>query len=963
MMNTNLFKGMTGESLSKEQYAEWKKLRRQAGDLLESSGDEEELSFSALDTSQDDMEVDSRASVSVSNLEDVSLGNMKQLSLMDVDTITTKYFTGEIEFSVFSEMMEQFGQAREQLLSGEQGEVSLNDNNQDVLTEEEEQGDEEGDKSDTPSVEDEEEEDDDDEEDDEDIPVNDDDEEWTPNKASKSPKKAKKKKNIVKVKILSPRQKKAMLTSPLSSMKKQKYKKKKRKGGDLPKHLQGLMGEAHLKFARGEHEEAVKMCMEVIRLAPMAAEPFQTLGLLYEELGDMQKSMQFSLIAAHLRPQDSEEWGRLAEISVEMGELKQAVTCFTKALKYDPTNIAYATERCALLEQLKEPKKVLEGFHYILKILPKTEGDKYLQIARDMAKVYHESSEAEKAIQTLREAFKEHPNKITSEDVNLLLELLMSQKMYKVSLEILMKHCGVVFYLADDTKWLGTDETGALDTEKLTRCTVSEWLPIDLRVKLVVCLIHLELYELAKYVRSPLQEESAESSGDLYLDVAEAYMHLGRYKDARPILEMLVKTKNYSLAAVWLRYAECLSILGEVDRSEEAYAKVVELAPNHTEARVALSNLQQQMGRADEAIRTLTTEMVEQAPLTNEERWLLLHKCMMLYSHKKLDEFISNGKKLIISHMQELYNPECFKVVLSYHTPKHRIEALRMLAKNKPDLMKTKNPSTAGKGLSKDELWDIFVKVFDVLVEEGKLSELEELAVLGLSCPLFTSDETMARETEDMCVLAFMMNKNGQFAYRFVKEICLREFDNVNAWNLFCQVMLFSADLRHNRFCLRLSMRHPDHLQLGILNGHISMVSGSFKHSIGEYTSALRHDPNNALLNLCIGLTFVHMAAQKFADKRHALLTQGCSFLHKYMDLRGECQEAYYNLGRAMHQLDLKYAAVYYYKKALNTPPAIVDDEGIFDLRREAAYNLSQIYRASKSDDYARMLLQQYCVV
>lgn len=62
------------------------------------------------------------------------------------------------------------------------------------------------------------------------------------------------------------------------------------------------------------------------------------------------------------------------------------IFCFV-ALKYDPTNIAYATERCALLEQLKEPKKVLEGFHYILKILPKTEGDKYLQIARDMAKV------------------------------------------------------------------------------------------------------------------------------------------------------------------------------------------------------------------------------------------------------------------------------------------------------------------------------------------------------------------------------------------------------------------------------------------------------------------------------------------------------------------------------------------------------------------------------------------------
>lgn len=34
----------------------------------------------------------------------------------------------------------------------------------------------------------------------------------------------------------------------------------------LPRHLQGLMGEANMKFARGETDEAIKMCMEVVRL-------------------------------------------------------------------------------------------------------------------------------------------------------------------------------------------------------------------------------------------------------------------------------------------------------------------------------------------------------------------------------------------------------------------------------------------------------------------------------------------------------------------------------------------------------------------------------------------------------------------------------------------------------------------------------------------------------------------------
>lgn len=33
----------------------------------------------------------------------------------------------------------------------------------------------------------------------------------------------------------------------------------------LPKDLRGLMGEANLAYARGAHEDAIKMCMEVVR--------------------------------------------------------------------------------------------------------------------------------------------------------------------------------------------------------------------------------------------------------------------------------------------------------------------------------------------------------------------------------------------------------------------------------------------------------------------------------------------------------------------------------------------------------------------------------------------------------------------------------------------------------------------------------------------------------------------------
>ena len=94
-----------------------------------------------------------------------------------------------------------------------------------------------------------------------------------------------------------------------------KRKKKVASGGRrkrLEPALQGLMGEANLRFARGDVETAERMCMEVIRQDPSAPEPFQTLATLYEEQGEIEKSLQFGLLAAHLAPQDGEEWARLA---------------------------------------------------------------------------------------------------------------------------------------------------------------------------------------------------------------------------------------------------------------------------------------------------------------------------------------------------------------------------------------------------------------------------------------------------------------------------------------------------------------------------------------------------------------------------------------------------------------------------------------------------------------------------
>ena len=194
-----------------------------------------------------------------------------------------------------------------------------------------------------------------DEDGDEEDDVDDGEEEWMP---------------AVKKKKKSSKKEQEKFESDLVQTQRQQLSKKKKKLGAkkrrLDPALQGLMGEANLRYARGDKETAVRMCMEVIRQDPTAPEPFQTLSTLYDGGEDQEKSLQFALIAAHLAPQDPDDWARLADMSLELGDLKQASICYKKAIEANVENLHFHWERCNLLEQLGDVKAALRGYKRLL---------------------------------------------------------------------------------------------------------------------------------------------------------------------------------------------------------------------------------------------------------------------------------------------------------------------------------------------------------------------------------------------------------------------------------------------------------------------------------------------------------------------------------------------------------------------------------------------------------------------
>uniref|UniRef100_A0A8D0HPS2 Ral transcription factor IIIC subunit 3 n=1 Tax=Sphenodon punctatus TaxID=8508 RepID=A0A8D0HPS2_SPHPU len=698
-----------------------------------------------------------------------------------------------------------------------------------------------------------------------------------------------------------------------------KMMKEKRPRSKLPRALRGLMGEANIRFARGEHEEAILMCMEIIRQAPLAHEPFSTLAMIYEDQGDMEKSLQFELIAAHLNPSDTEEWVRLAEMSLEQDNIKQAIFCYTKALKYDPTNVRYLWERSSLYEQMGEHKMAMDGYRRILNLLSPFDGEHFMQLARDMAKSYYETNDVMSAIEIIEEAFGKHQSLVSMEDVNIAAELYISNKQYDKALAVITDFSGIVLEKEESEKGSSVE-----DKEKVT-CSIPDGVPIDITVKLMVCLVHLNILEPLNPLLTTLVEQNPEDMGDLYLDVAEAFLDVGEYNSALPLLSSLVCSERYNLAVVWLRHAECLKALGYMERAAESYAKVVDLAPLHLDARISLSTLQQQLGRPEKALEALEPmydpdTLAQDANAAQQELKLLLHRSTLLYSQGKMYGYVDTLLTMLAMLLKVAMNRAQVCLISSSKSGERHLYLIKVSRDKISDNDHQETANCDAKAifavltsvLTKDDWWNLLLKAIYSLCDLSRYKEAELLVDSSLEYYSFYDDRQKRKELEYFGLSAAILDKNFRKAYNYIRIMLMENVNKPQLWNIFNQVTMHSQDVRHHRFCLRLMLKNPDNHALCVLNGHNAFVSGSFKHALGQYVQAFRTNPDEPLHSLCIGLTFFHMASQKYVLKRHALLVQGFSFLQRYLSLRGPCQESFYNLGRGLHQLGLVYVAIHY---------------------------------------------------
>ena len=733
---------------------------------------------------------------------------------------------------------------------------------------------------------------------------------------------------------------------------------RRRKYARLPPGLLGLMGEANLRFARGDRDTAEKMCHEIIKQFPTAPGPYQTLAQIYEH--DTEKSLQFALLGAHLSPPDAEEWLRLAAISKQRDDYRQEMICYTQAIADDPHNFDSHLKRMELLDKLENMKypiqtlhiTKLKCYHKIVTSLPPSEGETIMKYAKLAVTQYHNNNEMERALTVMTSAYKKCPSLFNLEDLNIFLELLIGQKQFHTCIEIFVANAGVE--IEAEIQTVKNAEGNIEEQTNYLNCSLPNSLPIDLKSKLLVCFIHLGAINLVQTLLNDFLSNDVEKAGDLYMDIEEALSSTGHHELAIQLLEPLVRNNSFDLGAVWLKHAECLYMLGRESDAINSFYKVLKHAPQHPDARRKLYSILEKKGRIDEAL-----QMLEQDFKYVVNANLLYEQCLALKKYNKWLKYLEVGEALLsktfvrFRHQEEL-NMAC-KARCGIDLI-HNFRTMRGESQYHENDIHFDEDETFK--FTPQEEWIFFLEMLETASKFKKYFAMQRLT-FGAMMSKGLSSHRM--DIEFYCLQACLLNNDNHNAFRFIREFA-QKHPSARSWNLLNLVINYIDRNTHSKFLLRLFQRDSGNVVKNLFLGNNFLISGRYLVALKyylEYHEKCR-DPLSAFL---IAVTILVMAAQRTVDKHHNLILQGMAYMQTYRNLRNCEQEANYNMGRVYQMLNINNLAIEYYERALACEYITkCDQHGVIDLTKETAYNLYLLYK-DHSPVMARKYLLNYLVI
>ncbi|MCL7043412.1 hypothetical protein MKW94_027674 [Papaver nudicaule] len=796
-------------------------------------------------------------------------------------------------------------------------------------------------------------------------------------------------------------------------------KKKGRKRGSrnkLSPEVTKKLGEANIFYAKRQYEQAIPILKAVIMLAPNLSETYHTLGLVYEEIGDKRKAMNFYMLASHLAPKEHPSlWKRLVALSIEQGNTGMATYCLSKAIKADPEDLGLRFDRASLHVELGEYQKAAESYNQIVGLCPENVE------ARSMAaKMFNTCGQVEQSISILEDYIKERTSDPQWSLIDLLATILMENNEHFKALQQI-EHARSIY------------------------CS-KEQLPLSLSVKAGICHVHLGNIGQAEKLFMILQMKHNGDTTGLIAAVGNTFMNLGHYDSALKYYFLLKEIDQNGDGFLHMKIARCYLSLKDRRQAIAFFNRSLgtKAMEGDVDARLTLASLLlEEENKEDEVIKLLSppedfasttdTSSMPLKPWWNNAK-VKMQLARIYHSRGMLEDFVEailpsvretlfteslNQKVRSKKRLSKSVLSERVKLLDNHHTddvfrgfrplaaPSELLKAFRAKKslQKKAALKEERKAAVIAAGLDwhsddsdeesrqqalrepplpkllkDDEHYQLILDLCKALASLQRY--WEALEIINHSLKLADSAFPLEKKQELRSLGAQVAYNttdptSGYDCARFIVQQHPRSFA---AWNCYYKVIsrLENRLAKHVKFLHNMRCTHTDCVPPMIIFGHQLTNISQHQAAAREYLEAYKIMPDSSLINLCVGTALINLALGFRLQNKHQCLAQGFAFLFSNLRLSDSSQEALYNVGRACQHVGLVTLAVSYYEKVLemrqkdyplpklpNEDSSIQETKksGYCDLRREAAYNLHLIYKKSGSLDLARQVLKDHCTL
>eukprot|EP01126_Amoeba_proteus_P024718 TRINITY_DN2482_c0_g1_i15.p1 TRINITY_DN2482_c0_g1~~TRINITY_DN2482_c0_g1_i15.p1 ORF type:complete len:516 (+),score=77.64 TRINITY_DN2482_c0_g1_i15:1405-2952(+) len=491
-------------------------------------------------------------------------------------------------------------------------------------------------------------------------------------------------------------------------------------------------------------------------------------------------------------------------------------------------------------------------------------------------------------------------------------------------------------------------------------------LPADLVANYGICKIYMkELTAASMSFKKLRSEECAVSSyPDLFYEIAQTYYRVNEPGLALNYYRELEEVEAYNQPALWFREATCLTETGQYNAAIGLYQRILDASPDTEEAVLAMADLYNKLNENQKAIEVVNMYLENREDFGGSMEEVVETTEKFTNDLQSRDQAIGVVVQKAFNHFScgeyEIFIHLCLPIL---NDTSLRTGIFRRL-KTARTCEQERHP-TGQKGQSIVELlgmsryFQLLAKIGVSLIWCGRGGEAGEL--LEIHCTYvrrledYCFDSVQSRSLKWIICKAYLSCKDYREAMRYVRQLCSSNPTSVGVWNTYHLLAILTRDkVSNSKFLNRLMASHPRSLPLLMAYGHHYHTTGSYKLALDKYVEAYKVDPKLPIVLLCIGVCYLNQSMSRTTAERHLTVLNAFAYFQKYYVLSKRSMEATYNLARAFHQIGLFYLSIPLYNKVIWSDS---------DMKKEAAFNLSLIYRSSGSTELARKVLMENIVI